>query len=118
MFCRLQCGYDLGDKMGRRDEIDVVRTLFLQFQKDAGQAGQGNFPASPALRDFVVLAVYAAQIAAAEKNSAGTVRAGQTWLFPEMEGRSRGCKPCVLPAVTDFADVSVDVTFPWTERTV
>ena len=35
-FCRIQCGYDLGNKVGWCDEIDVVRALFLQFQKNLG----------------------------------------------------------------------------------
>ncbi len=95
-----------------------MRTLFLQFQKNIGQAGYCDLPSGLPVGNFMILAVHTAKVTAAEKNGAGTVCAGQAWFLPEMERRSCGSKPCILSAVTDFTGVSVDVTFSWAERTI
>ena len=70
------------------------------------------------LRDLVILSVDTAQRAAAEKNSAGTVRAGQAGLLPKVKSGSRGHKARGLSAVTDVPGVSIYVAFSGAEGTV
>ena len=84
--------------VSRRDQIDVVRMLLLKFKKDLRQPLLGDLNSCLPGRDLPVLAKNALQRAAAEKDSARTVCAGNTRLLPEMECRPRQLDVRTLPA--------------------
>ena len=75
--------------MRGRNKIDVVATARLQFKHHFRQTLVGHFILDlffVGLRNLIILAVHAAQIAVSEKNIAGSARAGERRLFAEMRG--------------------------------
>jgi len=69
-----------------------VTTAFLQLKHHLGQAFVSYlvlFLFSPGLRDLVVLAVDAAEIAVAEKDVTGTACAREARLFAKVSGVAR-----------------------------
>ena len=104
--------------MGGCDEIDVMRALFLQFQKNLGKTGYRYLPAGKSMGNFMILTVDTAQITPAEKDCARSVRAGKAGFLPEMESGSCCRENGGLPAITGFSGVSVDMAFSRAERTV
>ncbi len=78
--------------MRRRDESDIVHPAFLQLQHHFGQSLVRDLVLSlllPGLRDLVILAVNAAEVAVSEKDVPGAVRSAQARLFAEVR-RVRG----------------------------
>ena len=71
------------------DQIDIVDAVSLKSQHDLHKLVFGNRPPDPSERDFVILAVYAAQAAPAEKDGAGAVLSADRRLLPEMRSGSR-----------------------------
>jgi len=71
--------------MGRcRNQVDIVSTLVLQFQKDCGQALGTDFSAKSLAADFKILTICALQAAPAKKHGAASLRSAYTWFFPKM----------------------------------
>ena len=75
-----------------RNESDVMTALCLQFEHHFSQPFVRYFIfllRFPGLRDLIILAINAAQIAVAEKDISRAVCAGQTRLFAEMRRVTR-----------------------------
>ena len=78
--------------MCRRDEADIVTAALLQFEHHFGKTFVRYlvlFLFFPGLRDLIILAIDAAEIAVAEEDVACAVRAAQTRLFAKMSGVAR-----------------------------
>ena len=74
-------------KVRRRNKVDVVTAARLQLEHHLGQPLVRHFVFDlflVRLRDLIVLAVDAAQIAVAEKDISGAARAGQRRLFTKV----------------------------------
>ena len=72
----------------RRHQVNVVRTLVLQFQHNLHQALRRNLKAKIAGRDLVVLAVDTFERAAAKEDRARTGLARDRRLLPHMKRRA------------------------------
>ena len=104
--------------MRRCHEVDVVRALFLQFQKNFFQAFHRNFPSGFSCRNIMVLAKHAPHRAAAKKHCTRTCRARDARFFPVVQRCS--CRPQRprLQAVADLPRHTVDVAVTRTECAV
>ena len=88
-----------------RNEVDVVTAARLQFEHHLRQTLVRDFILEllfVRLRDLIVLAVDAAQIAVAEENVAGAVRADERGLFAEVRGVGRNDRQPSRIAGGDF----------------
>ena len=81
-FCFFYGRNDDVEVVGSRDQVDVLGVLLLQLQEDLGEPGRLDLGPVHGLRDRVILAVYAAHIAAGEENGAASPRC------PEITGSS------------------------------
>ena len=91
--------------MRRRDETDIVTTSFLQFQHHFRQSFVRYFVAFllfPGLRNLVILAIDAAQIAVAEKDITRAVGSRKRRLFAEMRRVARNNRQPTGIASGDF----------------
>ena len=79
---QVQRGNDLWDIRRGRDQVQIVGSLRLLGQKNLGQSFAGNAFAEILLTDLLVLAKATLQIAAGEKDGAGTAQARNTGFFP------------------------------------
>lgn len=82
--------------MRRCHEVDIVRALFLQFQKNFFQAFHRNFPSGFSCRNIVVLAKHAPHRAAAKKHCTRTCRARDARFFPVVQRCP--CRPAASPS--------------------
>ena len=98
----------------RRHQIDVVRTLVLQFQHNLDQALRRNLKPKIAGRDLVILAVDTFKRAAAKEDRARTGFARDRRLLPHMKRRSRRPDLPCLSAKTCLSILSVRPTHPRT----
>ena len=74
--------------MAARHQIDVVRLLFLQFQKDVCELFHSHCFSHSLPADFPVLAKYTAQSTAGKEHRSGTMFAGNARLLPWVQGCS------------------------------
>ena len=91
--------------MGGRNETDVVTAAMLEFEHHLGQPLVRDlvlFLLLPCLRDLIVLAVNTAEVAVAEKNVPGAVRAAQNRFFAEMRREGRDDRQLTGIARGDF----------------
>ena len=104
--------------MRRCHEVDVVRALFLQFQKNFFQAFHRKLPPGFSCRNIVVLAKRAPHRAAAKKHCPRTCCARDARFFPVVQRCP--CRPQRprLQAVADLPRHTVDVAVTRTERAV
>ena len=58
-FRGVQCGDDLGNIVGRGDKVEIVRTFFLQLQKNFGKAGERDLLSEVIMADLTVLTINA-----------------------------------------------------------
>ena len=99
-----------------RDQIDVVRALRLQVQKDLGQMPDGDLLAEPLGADGVVLAEAALEGAAGKEHRAAAPCAADAGLFPEMEGGAGGFQRTACPAEADPPGGAVRAALPGAKR--
>ena len=109
--------------MGGRNKVNVVCALGDKFKINFAQAFHGNFLAFVHAADFVVLAKYAVQVAAAEKHGAAAFFAADAGFFPKVQGGAgnNGLNAAVARAENSFrvhigravntAAVRADITF-------
>ena len=111
--------------MRRRHEIDVRRFFFvLKAEHDFREMFGCNPDAGRVLRtveslrigDFVVLAEYAAHIAAGEEDGTGADRPRNDRLFPFEKSCPCGVKIRGFTAVSDISCSAVYAAVPWAER--
>src|ERR1039457_4752947 len=81
---QLERRHNLRQKVGRGDKIDVVYPLPLQLQHPCSQFPGGDLFAVAELTDGEVLAEYAFQGTARQKNGAGALAAGYGRFFAAM----------------------------------
>ena len=93
LFCQKKCLPDLQRVVARRHEVDVVCILRLQLQKNVRKPVNRDHFSALHLRDMMVLAVDAPQIASGKENRPRPRRPGNTRFFPEMQRRPRRCNP-------------------------
>lgn len=114
----LQGRQDGGKKVGGGDEIDILRPLGDQVFENSAQSGGIHGSAHGAAADGGVLAVFAAQGAAAEEQGAAAPGAGQNRLLPHMAhgfGHQGGSRAA---AEAGFAGGSVDAAFSGAQAAV
>ena len=104
--------------MGGCDQIDIFGVLLLELQEDLGESGRLDLRAVHSLRDRVILAVYAAHIAAGEENGAAPPAAGDHRLLVKIESSSRSVQFRIFLAIADFSFGPVHPAAPWAERAV
>ena len=75
--------------MGGGNEIDIVSSFFLKFQKNLGQTLDRNFFSEVIMAESMVLAKYTLQVAAGKEDSSASSRSADTGLLSEM-GRGSG----------------------------
>ena len=103
--------------MGRRDEINIVASLLLQFEHDCGQIVVGHLPAVSLMTDLKILAKETEQVTMGKKNGTGAMGADQWIFFPEMgivtgnPGKSAGV------AEPRFAGLPITAAFSGTKYT-
>ena len=85
-------------ELGSSHQIDIVRALCLQFQKNFLQTRFGNIFSKAFAADLVVLAETAAQRAAGKKDGTASVKTADTRFLPWM--KRRACRPDTGRAVT------------------
>lgn len=106
--------YDRGHILSGCDQVDIVRALLLQFQKDIGKTGEADFPPKSLTADFIILTETAAQSTPGEKDGAASVYAADAGLFPLVQS-SPGCF-CDRAAATEARfPVPVDAAAARTE---
>jgi hypothetical protein len=96
--------------MGRRYKVDVMGTIILQAQHFSCQLiyGQGTgVVLLKLLADLIILAEHAGEIAAGEKNGAGTSSGGDGWFFSRMEAGMTNLNQRRDPAEPNFTVKSV-----------
>ena len=71
-------------------DIDVLCAGPLQLKANFGKIRGGEGGSHSALRNLVILAERAAQVAASYKNRAGTTVHSDRWLFAKVKARARG----------------------------
>jgi hypothetical protein len=104
--------------MRGRDKSDVVTAAFLQLKHHLGQAFVGDlvlFLLTPGLRDLIILAIYAAEIAVAEKYIAGTFCSRQTRFLAKMRGIARDYRQTARVARGYFILLAVITAILWTD---
>ena len=78
---RFQGFEDCGRIHGGGDQVNVVRTLFLQFEEDFGKTARRDRFSKAFLADFIVLAETAAECAAGKKYGSASVAAADAGFF-------------------------------------
>jgi hypothetical protein len=91
-------------------------SLILKFKKNFGKTGNLNFLADFSLTYFIVLTVYAFQVAAAEEYCYAAAAAAYTGFFPEMKCRTGKPWGCAGFAKAGFLR-PVNAALPWAKLT-
>ena len=104
--------------MGRRHQIDVMMALRDQFLKDLPQPRSVERKAVLLRGDLIVLAEFAAQGAAGEKDRAGAVFAGDHRLLPIVPRSPRRDRKGRHPAEAPFPGGAVHPAHPRAEGAV
>jgi len=105
------------------NQINICRSLFLQFQENPGEAIPGKNPHTGCANlrtahNAVILAENTAQTTAAEENSTGTTASGNAGFLSKMQRCPGGPELSVLTAEAQVSRSAVSVAFAWTKRTV
>ena len=93
LFRQKKCFPDLQHVVARRHEIDVIRILRLQLQKNIRKPPDRNHFSALHLRNMMVLTVDTPQIAPGKENRPRPRRPGNTRLLPEMQCSPRRRNP-------------------------
>src|SRR5204862_591924 len=102
-----------------RNKVDVVTAARLQLEHHLSQAFVRNFVLNllfVRLRDLIVLAIDAAQIAVTEKDVAGAARTYQRRLFAKMRGVRRDNRQATRVTSRDFIPQTIVETVARTDR--
>ncbi len=102
--------------MRGRYKVNVVNALINQLKVDFTKPFFADFFAETAGADFMVLAVNALHVAAAEKHCTGATVAAYARLFPKMDGGS-GDFYFVVDAANADLFTSVNVAVSWAKGT-
>ena len=103
--------------MGRRDKVDGLRALVDEAQERFAQGLRCQRLARAAGRDDAILAIAAAQRAAAEKHRARAVIGTDRRLLTVMEHGARRAQLPRHPAEAELARLAVNAALPRAERT-
>jgi hypothetical protein len=111
-------GYDLGNVMGRGDEVDVVTPDLLKSGHCPCQVGRGDGLSASEMADLIILAEDTTEITVSEEDGSRTTMSDEGPLFTKMGKGTGDSEDGPSSAVTNLSLEPVDSTFPGAEPTL